>query len=231
MNQVNLLGLDMDVLPKKSITEELIERYGRVNGYEDAEDERERVKIARREIEQRTKIKYDTRRILEEMSEVKNVSNMEQPTMDYDKLYKEEQMTTLCNQELVFENQRALTRSIHEMEQFVPSAVATIEALSQCALSVATICYIYRRRLLCPSPSSALPLFVVFFAHRLYPPPRLLSASPSSALSLAIVCSVPRRRLLYPSPLCIVVVCSVPHLSASPSPALSVVVVCSYLSS
>ncbi|KAK9163185.1 hypothetical protein Syun_004087 [Stephania yunnanensis] len=46
----NIVDLDMDVLPKKTITEEVIERYGKVNSFEDIEDERKRVEIARREI-------------------------------------------------------------------------------------------------------------------------------------------------------------------------------------
>ncbi|KAK9151235.1 hypothetical protein Syun_009544 [Stephania yunnanensis] len=105
--------LDMDVLPEKTITDEIIERYRRMNGYQDIEGERERVEIARRKIEQRKKIRDDTRRILKEMSKTRNNLNVEQPIRDYDGLYMDElelgfigvishnQMTTLHNQKLV----------------------------------------------------------------------------------------------------------------------------------
>ncbi|KAK9125511.1 hypothetical protein Scep_014357 [Stephania cephalantha] len=123
-----MTGLDMEVLLEKTITDEVIERYGRVNGYEDTEDEREKAKIAKREIDQRRKIKDDMRRILEEMSKARNDLNVEQPARAYDGLYMEEsefvfmgtilrnQMTTLRNQELVFENQSVLPRKVHRME-------------------------------------------------------------------------------------------------------------------
>ncbi|KAK9082158.1 hypothetical protein Syun_031319 [Stephania yunnanensis] len=48
-DQVNMAGLDMDVQPKKTITDEVIERYGKINGYEDTKDEREKSEITRRE--------------------------------------------------------------------------------------------------------------------------------------------------------------------------------------
>ncbi|KAK9151147.1 hypothetical protein Syun_009456 [Stephania yunnanensis] len=64
-SQVNMAGLDMDVLPKKTIMDEVIERYGIVNGYENTKDEREKVEIAKREIEQGRKIGDDTKRISE----------------------------------------------------------------------------------------------------------------------------------------------------------------------
>ncbi|KAK9094594.1 hypothetical protein Scep_026063 [Stephania cephalantha] len=41
MDQVNMAGLELDVLPEKTITDEVIKRHGRVNGYENTEDERE----------------------------------------------------------------------------------------------------------------------------------------------------------------------------------------------
>ncbi|KAK9151650.1 hypothetical protein Syun_009959 [Stephania yunnanensis] len=78
--------LDMDVLPEKTITNELIERYGKVNCYEDVEDMRERVEIAKSETEQRKKIRDDTRKILEEKSEARNDPNeyhLYGPTVSY----------------------------------------------------------------------------------------------------------------------------------------------------
>ncbi|KAK9160492.1 hypothetical protein Syun_006833 [Stephania yunnanensis] len=117
---MNMAGLDMDVLPEKTITDEVIERYGRLDGYEDIRDERERAKIGRRKTKQRTKIKDSIRSILEEMSDAIKDPNVEQPTRDYDGLYTEgsklafmgaipcNQMTILYSQELVFENQRVL---------------------------------------------------------------------------------------------------------------------------
>ncbi|KAK9151011.1 hypothetical protein Syun_009320 [Stephania yunnanensis] len=91
--------------------------------------EKERVVIAITKIKQRRIIRYNTRRILEEMPEARNDPNMKQPTRDYDELYMEElelafmgailrnQMTTLRNKDLVFKNQKALAMSIHRMER------------------------------------------------------------------------------------------------------------------
>ncbi|KAK9107488.1 hypothetical protein Syun_023499 [Stephania yunnanensis] len=45
VDQVNMVGLDIDVLLEKTITDEFIERYKNVNGYEDIKDERERLGI------------------------------------------------------------------------------------------------------------------------------------------------------------------------------------------
>ncbi|KAK9098501.1 hypothetical protein Syun_025546 [Stephania yunnanensis] len=121
----------MDVLPEKTIIDKVIKRCRRVNGYKDVKNEREMVEIAKRETVQRKKIKDDTRRILEVMSKTKNDPNMEQPMRDYDGLYMEEselafvdeilrnQMTTLHNHELVFQNQKALVRIIHRMERMM----------------------------------------------------------------------------------------------------------------
>ncbi|KAK9107421.1 hypothetical protein Syun_023432 [Stephania yunnanensis] len=50
-DQVNMVGLDVDVLPEKTITDDVIEIYGRLNGYENAKVDRERDEIARRETE------------------------------------------------------------------------------------------------------------------------------------------------------------------------------------
>ncbi|KAK9162704.1 hypothetical protein Syun_003606 [Stephania yunnanensis] len=109
----------MDVLLQKTITHKVIERYGKVNGYEKTENEREKAEITRRETEKRRKIRDDMRRILEEMLEARRDLNVEHLARDYNKLYVEEleltfvgeilcnQMTTLRNQELVFENQMA----------------------------------------------------------------------------------------------------------------------------
>ncbi|KAK9092824.1 hypothetical protein Syun_027735 [Stephania yunnanensis] len=106
----------MDVLLEKTITDEVIKRYGKSDRYEDSVNEREEAKIARSATEQRRKIKDDMRRILEEMLKARNDSNVVQPTMDYDGLYMEKsklafigtiqrnKMRTLRNQELVFEN-------------------------------------------------------------------------------------------------------------------------------
>ncbi|KAK9112143.1 hypothetical protein Scep_019662 [Stephania cephalantha] len=63
------------------------------------------------------------------MSKARNDPNVDQPARDYDRLYMEEsdlaftgailcsQMTTLCNQKLVFENKRSLARSIHKIKR------------------------------------------------------------------------------------------------------------------
>ncbi|KAK9107086.1 hypothetical protein Syun_023097 [Stephania yunnanensis] len=95
--------LDINVLPEKTISHEVIKRYGKVNDNEDTEDEIERAEIARRENEHRRKIKYDTRRIVEEMSEARNDPNVEQPARDYDRIYMEESynldVPTLLRQE------------------------------------------------------------------------------------------------------------------------------------
>ncbi|KAK9151254.1 hypothetical protein Syun_009563 [Stephania yunnanensis] len=90
VDQVNITELEMDVLLKKTITDEFIERYGKINYYEDTKDEREKTEIARREKEVRRKIRDDTRRMLEEVSKAKNDPTVEQPTWDYDGLYMEE---------------------------------------------------------------------------------------------------------------------------------------------
>ncbi|KAK9162955.1 hypothetical protein Syun_003857 [Stephania yunnanensis] len=73
MDQVNLAGLDMDFIPEKTITDEVVERYERMNGYEDTEVDRERAEIARRETNLKRKIRDDTRRILEEMSKLEMI--------------------------------------------------------------------------------------------------------------------------------------------------------------
>ncbi|KAK9114072.1 hypothetical protein Syun_020869 [Stephania yunnanensis] len=127
-NQVNMAGLEIYVFQEKTIIDEVIERYGKIDRYEESEDKREKVEIASREIEQRRKYRDDTRRVLEEMLRSRNNLNVEQPFMDNDGLYMEElelafmctilhsKMRTLRIQELVFENQRALAMSIHMME-------------------------------------------------------------------------------------------------------------------
>ncbi|KAK9082147.1 hypothetical protein Syun_031084 [Stephania yunnanensis] len=84
---MNMAAVDMDVLPDKIIIDEVIKRYGIVNGYEDTEDERERAKI------------------------------MDEPELAFMGAILRNQLTTLRNQELVFKNQRALARSIHIMER------------------------------------------------------------------------------------------------------------------
>ncbi|KAK9121380.1 hypothetical protein Syun_018997 [Stephania yunnanensis] len=89
-----MAGLDMDILPENTIIDEVIKRYGRVNGCEDIEDERESAEIARRETGKRRKIKDDTRRFLEEMSKARHDPNVEHPTRDYDGLYIEELKNT-----------------------------------------------------------------------------------------------------------------------------------------
>ncbi|KAK9093068.1 hypothetical protein Syun_027979 [Stephania yunnanensis] len=67
-----MVRLDIDVLSEKTITHEVIERYRRVDGYEDKEDEKEKAEITNRETERRMKIRDGTRRILEEMSEARH---------------------------------------------------------------------------------------------------------------------------------------------------------------
>ncbi|KAK9160765.1 hypothetical protein Syun_007106 [Stephania yunnanensis] len=89
-DQVNTIGLDMDILPEKTIMDEVNERYGRMNSYEDTKDERERVEICRRETKQRRKIIDDTSRILEEMPEARLDPNVGQHAREYDRLYMEE---------------------------------------------------------------------------------------------------------------------------------------------
>ncbi|KAK9098911.1 hypothetical protein Syun_025956 [Stephania yunnanensis] len=90
VDQMNMAELEIDVLPEMTISDEVIERYERVNDYKDAEEERESAEIARQETKQRRKIKSNTRRILEEVSEARNDLNAEQPARDYERLYIEE---------------------------------------------------------------------------------------------------------------------------------------------
>ncbi|KAK9081674.1 hypothetical protein Syun_030892 [Stephania yunnanensis] len=89
VDQVNIAGPDMDVLPKKTISNNVAERYRKVNGYEDTKDEGERAEIARRGTKQKRKIRDDVGRILEEMLEARHDPNVEWPAWDYDGLYME----------------------------------------------------------------------------------------------------------------------------------------------
>ncbi|KAK9160606.1 hypothetical protein Syun_006947 [Stephania yunnanensis] len=128
-DQVNMAGLEIDVLLKKTMTNEVIDRYEKIDRYTDFEYEKEKAEIASRETEQRRKIRTDKRRVLEEKQGARNNLNVEQPTMDYNGLYMEEseftfmgtilrnRLRTPRNHELVFENQMALAISIHMMER------------------------------------------------------------------------------------------------------------------
>ncbi|KAK9142586.1 hypothetical protein Syun_011986 [Stephania yunnanensis] len=62
-----MAGIDMDVLPEKIITDEVIERDRKVDGYENSEDKRKKAGMERREIERRRKIIDDTRRVIEKV--------------------------------------------------------------------------------------------------------------------------------------------------------------------
>ncbi|KAK9107269.1 hypothetical protein Syun_023280 [Stephania yunnanensis] len=83
MNQVNMASLDINVLLEKTIIDDVIERYSRINGYEDTKDEREMAKITGRETEQRRKIRDDMKRILDKMSKARNDLNVERPGQEY----------------------------------------------------------------------------------------------------------------------------------------------------
>ncbi|KAK9142748.1 hypothetical protein Syun_012148 [Stephania yunnanensis] len=93
----------------KTITYKVIERYGKANGYDDTYDEREKAEIARRETKQKRKIRDDTRRIMEKLSEARNDRNMEQPTRNCDGLCIEQRVLAfngaiLCNQMTALNN-------------------------------------------------------------------------------------------------------------------------------
>ncbi|KAK9081025.1 hypothetical protein Syun_030705 [Stephania yunnanensis] len=104
-----MAGFNMGFIPEKTITDEVIKRYGKINGYEDTKVERKKDEISGREKEKRRKIRDDTTRVLEEILEARHDSNVKQLARDYDGLYMEETEsafmgTILCNRRTTLRN-------------------------------------------------------------------------------------------------------------------------------
>ncbi|KAK9148517.1 hypothetical protein Scep_007274 [Stephania cephalantha] len=62
----------------------------KIDGYEDSENDWEKGEITSKETEQRRKIRYDTRKVLEERSRARSDLNVEQATTNFDGLYMEQ---------------------------------------------------------------------------------------------------------------------------------------------